>query len=127
MLSVKSLENLGDLHGAMYDFKKAGDVLFKHNHTEADVHITIVARGKIKVYSHDWELEAIAGQLLDFRPNEPHEFMALEDNTRIFNILKKTGTNQSNYPVQDGTEAMEITDVEIPEPDISVSKVLMNP
>lgn len=78
----------GDLRGTMYTFEKAGDVLPKHNHTENDVHITIVARGRLKAYSHDWELEASAGQLLDFRPNEPHELMALEDNTRIFNIIK---------------------------------------
>lgn len=88
MLLVKLLDNFGSLRGAMYDFEKAGDSLPKHNHTEDTAHITIVARGKIKAYSHDWELEAVAGQILDFRPNEPHEFLALEDNTRIFNITK---------------------------------------
>jgi quercetin dioxygenase-like cupin family protein len=88
MLSVKPLENLGSLRGAMYDFEKVGDLLPKHNHAEETAHITIVARGKIKVYSHDWKLEAIAGQVLDFPAGQPHEFMALEDNTRIFNIIK---------------------------------------
>ena len=97
MLSAKLLENLGDIRGSMYDFEKAGDILGKHNHDENSVHITIVARGKIKAYSHDWELEAIAGQLLDFRPNEPHEIMALEDNTRIFNIVKKFGGQSNDY------------------------------
>jgi quercetin dioxygenase-like cupin family protein len=91
MLLVKPLENLGDIRGAMYTFEKAGDMLPKHNHTENDVHITIVARGKLKAYSHDWQFEAVAGQLLDFRAGEPHELMALEDNTRIFNIVKKHG------------------------------------
>ena len=88
MLLVKPLENLGLLRGAMYDFEKVGDLLPKHNHAEKTAHITIVARGKIKAYSHDWELEAIAGQILDFPAGQPHEFMALEDNTRIFNIIK---------------------------------------
>jgi len=88
MLSGKPLENLGSLRGIMYDFEKAGDILPKHNHAEETAHITVVARGKIKVYSHDWELEAIAGQLLDFPAGQPHEFMALEDNTRIFNLIK---------------------------------------
>jgi quercetin dioxygenase-like cupin family protein len=88
MLSVKPLENLGSLRGAMYDFEKVGDTLPKHNHNEDTAHITIVARGKIKAYSHDWEMEAMAGQLLDFPAGQPHEFMALEDNTRIFNIIK---------------------------------------
>ena len=91
MLLVNELNNLGDIKGKMYDFEKSGDVLTKHVHTENDVHITIIARGKIKAYSHDWEKEAVAGQLIDFRPGEPHEIMALEDNTRIFNIVKKYG------------------------------------
>jgi quercetin dioxygenase-like cupin family protein len=97
MLLVKPLENLGDVQGAMYDFEKSGDVLPKHVHTENDVHITIVARGKIKAYSHDWEKVAVAGQLLDFRVGEPHELMALEDNTRIFNIVKKFGGQSNDY------------------------------
>jgi len=88
MLLAKPIET-GDLRGTMYDFEKAGDILPKHNHTENDAHITIVARGKLKAYSHDWETVAVAGQILDFRPSEPHELMALEDDTRIFNIVKK--------------------------------------
>jgi quercetin dioxygenase-like cupin family protein len=99
MLLAKPLENLGDLQGTMYDFEKAGDILAKHNHTQDNVHITIVARGKLKAYSHDWEKEAVAGQLLDFRPNEPHELIALEDNTRIFNIVKKHGGISNDYQI----------------------------
>jgi len=89
MLLANPLENLGDIKGTMYTFEKAGDILPKHVHTEDNVHITIVARGRLKAYSHDWEQIAEAGQLIDFRIGEPHELMALEDNTRIFNILKK--------------------------------------
>jgi quercetin dioxygenase-like cupin family protein len=94
---VKQLENLGDIVGVMYDFEKAGDILPKHNHDENTAHITIVAKGKLKAYSHDWEKEAVAGQLLDFRPGEPHELMALEDNTRIFNIVKKFGGESNDF------------------------------
>jgi quercetin dioxygenase-like cupin family protein len=111
MLLVKSLENLGDIKGSMYDFEKSGDILPKHNHTEDTTHITIIARGKVKVYSHDWSIEAIAGQMLDFRPNEPHEIMALEDNTRIFNIIKK-------YNVDDNINA-ELAEHPIVEENIS--------
>jgi quercetin dioxygenase-like cupin family protein len=89
MLLVKPLENLGDIRGAIYDFEYSGDILPKHVHDETNVHITIVTKGRIKAYSHDWEKEAVAGQILDFRPGEPHELMALENNTRIINILKK--------------------------------------
>ena len=102
MLLSKPLENLGDIRGAMYDFEKAGDILPKHNHDDDSVHITIVARGKLKAYSHDWEKEAVAGQLIDFRPGEPHELMALEDNTRIFNIVKKARGVSNN----DGADAI---------------------
>lgn len=97
MLLVNQLNNLGDIQGTMYDFEKSGDILPKHNHDENTVHITIVARGKVKAYSHDWSKEAVAGQLLDFRPNEPHEIMALEDGTRIFNIVKKFGGQSNDY------------------------------
>lgn len=97
MLLTKSLV-YGTVRGAMYTFEKAGDVLPKHNHTEHNVHVTIVARGRVKVYSHDWEIEASAGQLLDFRPGEPHELMALEDNTRIFNIVKNPLPNRVENP-----------------------------
>jgi len=89
MLQVKELENFGDIKGVMCDFEKTGDILPKHLHDEQSVHITIVARGKLKAYSHDWKIEATAGQVLNFNPYEPHELMALEDNTRIFNIIKK--------------------------------------
>ena len=99
MLLPKPLENLGDIRGTIYDFEKSGDVLLKHNHDETNVHITIVARGKIKAYSHDWEIEAECGKVLDFRPNEPHEIMALEDNTRIVNIIKKHGGVSNDYQV----------------------------
>lgn len=98
MLLVNQI-NIGDLRGAMYDFEKVGDILPKHNHDENTAHITIVSRGKLKAYSHDWEKEAVAGQLLDFRPGEPHELMALEDNTRIFNIIKKFGGQSNDYSV----------------------------
>ncbi len=91
MSSVKiiPLTDIGDIHGAIYDFEKAGDIVEKHTHSDFDAHITIVARGKLKAYSHDWEKEAVAGQVFDFAPGEPHELMALEDGTRIFNLIKK--------------------------------------
>jgi quercetin dioxygenase-like cupin family protein len=97
MLSVKPLENLGDIKGAIYEFTKAGDILPKHIHDETSVHITIVAKGSIKAYSHDWEVVVEAGKCIDFPPNQPHEFMALEDDTRIFNIIKKYGGEVNDY------------------------------
>jgi len=97
MLLANRLENLGQITGTMYDFEIAGDILPKHVHTAENVHITIVARGKVKAYSHDWEQIAEAGQLINFEPNQPHEIMALEDKTRIFNIVKNYGVESNDY------------------------------
>jgi quercetin dioxygenase-like cupin family protein len=89
MLLVKPLENVGDLQGSIYDFEFKGDTLPSHVHTEDDVHITIVARGKLKAHSYNWEQIAEAGQVLNFVPRQPHELVAMEDNTRVINIMKK--------------------------------------
>ena len=97
MLLVKPLASLGDINGAMYDFEKVGDILPKHTHTEENAHITIVARGKLKAYSDDWEIVAVPGQLINFESGQDHELMALEDNTRIFNIIKKFGGQSNDY------------------------------
>ena len=91
MLKPIPILNLGDIRGTIYDFEKSGDILPKHVHDETNIHITIVAKGKVRAYSHDWSMEADAGKILDFRIGEPHEIMALEDDTRIVNVLKTMG------------------------------------
>lgn len=83
------LQGLGDIRGSIYDFANAGDILDKHVHGDIDNHITIVACGRILAYSHDWEQEVPAGKIIDFKVGQPHEIKALEDNTRIVNIIKK--------------------------------------
>ena len=65
--------------------------------------------------------------MLNFRPDEPHEFIALEDNTRIFNIIKKPITGDNNYPVQVNTESTDVTDIEAVPIETYATKVLMNP
>jgi quercetin dioxygenase-like cupin family protein len=88
MLTSIPLVNLGNIRGIIYDFSVTGDVLPMHVHTVDNIHITIVSRGSIRAYSHDWSQTATAGQVVDFRVGEPHEICALEDNTRIINIQK---------------------------------------
>ncbi len=89
MLSSETLEGLGDLVGVKVTFRLAGDKLEKHVHDENDVHVTIVAKGRIRAGSHDWSIDVPCGKLVNFRPHEPHEIMALEDDTVVFNIVKK--------------------------------------
>lgn len=89
MLLANPISNLGDLTGTIYEFEKAGDILTNHAHTEDNAHITIVTQGKILVVGETWEIEALPGKILDFKPGVFHEIVSLEDNTRIVNIIKK--------------------------------------
>ena len=80
--------NAGRLSGTVYTFEKTGDILPMHTHTGGNAHITIVARGKIKAHGNEWEAEYSSGAVIDFPTNQSHEFIALEDNSRIVNITK---------------------------------------
>lgn len=87
MLQAKPF-SFGKLAGTAYDFPVSGDVLPMHQHGETDVHITVVARGSFKAHGNGWERVLKAGDVADWQPHDPHEFVALEDNSRIVNIIK---------------------------------------
>jgi len=87
MLQIKTI-TLGKLSGSIYDFPDVGNALPMHSHGEADVHITVVARGSFRVHGTGWERVLSAGDVADWQPNDPHEFIALEENSRIVNIIK---------------------------------------
>jgi quercetin dioxygenase-like cupin family protein len=78
----------GKLLGTVYTFEKAGDTLPMHTHQEGNAHITIVARGKVKAHGNEWSADYSAGAVIDFPSDQSHEFIALEDNSRIVNIIK---------------------------------------
>jgi quercetin dioxygenase-like cupin family protein len=78
----------GKLSGTVYTFEKAGDTLPMHTHTGGNAHISIVARGKIKAHGNEWQAEYSAGAVIDFPTDQSHEFIALEDDSRIVNIVK---------------------------------------
>lgn len=80
--------SIGNLSGIVYTFEKVGDTLPMHTHSGGDAHITIVARGKIRAHGNAWEAEYSAGTVVDFPTDQSHEFIALEDNSRIVNIIK---------------------------------------
>ena len=81
---------LGKLSGTIYDFEFVGDTLPMHTHSEIDVHITMVTRGSILARGDGWEQTLTKGNLIDWLPNQSHEFEALENDTRIVNIVKGT-------------------------------------
>lgn len=87
MLEQKEF-NFGKLKGNVYDFPEIDDVLPMHSHDETNVHITVVARGKFKAIGEGWERELSTGDVVDWQPHQPHEFISLEPNSRIVNIVK---------------------------------------
>lgn len=87
MLQHKLL-NVDSIRGIVFDFPEVGDVLPMHTHDETNVHITICARGKLRVFSNQFELEISAGDIWDWEPGVWHGFEALEPNSRIVNIIK---------------------------------------
>lgn len=82
----------GKLYGVRYDFKKAGHVLPRHQHTEANNHVVIVQLGScvVREFENGEVIEHVvkAGQTLDSDAPVDHEIEALEDNTRILNLVK---------------------------------------
>lgn len=80
--------SVGALKITIYDFDVIGDVLPEHVHNLETEHISIVARGAIKCTTPDWVQEWTAGRVVDLPAFQPHEFEALEPNTRVINIVK---------------------------------------
>lgn len=67
-----------------------GDKLPMHSHVEGNIHITILLKGKLRIYGPDFETFLSEGEVYDFKENEyTHELVALEDNTVFLNISKK--------------------------------------
>lgn len=81
--------NTGILKGSVYTFEKVGDTLPMHRHTEVDVHITVVSRGRFRIHGPDiGDQEYAEGAVIDWSPDVDHEFIALTDNARVVNIIK---------------------------------------
>lgn len=87
MLQIKPI-SFGRLTGSIYDAPETNDTLPMHTHGEDDVHITIIARGSFRVHGDEWEMVAKAGDVLDWKPGQRHELIALEPNSRFVNIVK---------------------------------------
>jgi len=87
MLITKPVK-IKNLSGTIYDFENIDDELPRHTHGENDVHISIVAKGKLKVISDTWEHDAECGTVLDWEPGVYHTFVALEPGSRLINLVK---------------------------------------
>ena len=84
----QSQAKFGNLNATIYDFEVIGDKLPMHTHGDADNHITVDNRGTLVARGHDWEMILKVGQIADWIAGQAHEFEAIEDNSRIVNIVK---------------------------------------
>lgn len=81
------------LSGTIYTLERTGDVFPVHTHGDADVHITIVAFGRLRCTGRP-EIEGMiieakpGGTVLDWNAGEPHGFIAETDGATLVNILK---------------------------------------
>jgi quercetin dioxygenase-like cupin family protein len=79
----------GKLSGVIYDFPEAGDVLPMHSHGETDVHITIVARGRVRAEGPQiGSTEYASGAVIDWPVGIEHEITGIDPGARIVNIIK---------------------------------------
>ena len=87
MIAPQSV-SFGHLRGMKYDFPEIGDVLPMHIHGEVGNHISIVCKGSFKAHGDGWEMVITTGNVVDWPVNKAHEFIALEPNSRLVNIIK---------------------------------------
>jgi D-lyxose ketol-isomerase len=94
-------KNLDGLVVTHWRFEKIGDNVPMHNHLpeinnvpnvgfiSRDDHISILVKGKIHATGTGWEMVLESpGEIINFLPNHPHEFKALEDDSILINIRK---------------------------------------
>ena len=87
MLIDKSFQ-FGKVSGVIYDMEFKGDELAEHTHSESDCHFTICAKGSVEIITPEWTRILQAGNIIEFFPLQPHTIRALEDNSRVINVIK---------------------------------------
>ena len=75
---------VANLYSRMMHFKNAGDI--EHGHTHQFDHLTLLAKGKLKVTVDGVASEFIAPQMIYIRADKNHELVALEDETVAYCI-----------------------------------------
>ena len=78
----------GSLKGVLYAFAAVGDTLPMHDHDACTMHISVVTSGAFTVRDPGWSKLVAPGPVLSFSPGNPHEFVAMQPNSRVLNILK---------------------------------------
>lgn len=94
--SIQKHLSIGNSEIFIHDFVNEGDILPLHDHTPENVHFSIIARGSFTISGgpNTWSISAKTGDILDFQPGNPHEFISLEPNSRLVNITKGAKSNE---------------------------------
>ena len=79
------LIQVGHVEGLLYEFDKRGEGLMAHTHEADTAHDIRVMRGAVKVSGAVPTTVVLEGEMFEFDWRLPHEVLALEDGTVIFN------------------------------------------
>lgn len=75
---------VSNLYSRMMVFAKTGDI--EPGHTHQFDHLTLLAKGRLRVFTGDAEKVFVAPQMIYIKKDIRHELTALEDNTVVFCI-----------------------------------------
>lgn len=103
---------VANLYSRMMHFEKAGDIEIGHTH-QFD-HLTLLAKGKLKVTVEGVTTEFTAPHMIYIHKDKIHELEALTDETVAYCIhaLRDKETNEILDPsmIPDGVSVMDIAD-----------------
>ena len=89
LVYITGVFHAGKLRGRVHVFNK-GEGLPVHTHMEDQNHITVMLRGSFLLSGRPAIEGKVmhAGEVLDWMPNEPHGFEALEDGSSFLQVQK---------------------------------------
>ena len=86
----KKIERIkyGSVTVIAYDFAEPSESIPMHRHThdESTNHISIVTKGSFLCKGSGWQMKISAGDIVSFEPEQWHEFIAIEPNSKLVNI-----------------------------------------
>lgn len=90
MLLPKKSERIkyGSASIVVYEFAEPKQTIPMHRHTydEATNHISIVTKGSFLCKGSGWQMKISAGDIVSFEPEQWHEFVSLEPDSKLVNV-----------------------------------------
>ena len=91
MLLPKKAERIkyGSATIVVYDFAEPTECIPMHNHL-SDLetnHISIVVKGSFICKGSGWQMKVKAGDIVSFDPDQWHEFIAAEKDSKLINVI----------------------------------------